>query len=590
MMAETRKIAAILAADVVGFSRMASADEDRTLARLRTLRSELIDPTVASQNGRVFKRTGDGALVEFRSVVEAVRTAIAIQKAMSERNVGMPSDQRIEFRIGIHLGDVVEESDGDLMGDGVNIAARLEGIAEPGGVCISDDAQRQIRGKVDAAFDDMGEQALKNIVEPMRAWRIQIGNAALPRLSKAISAGSGLLLALPDKLSIAVLPFQNMSGDIQQEYFADGIAEDIITELSRYPDLFVVARNSSFTYRGKGVDITNVARELGVHYVLEGSVRRSGNRVRINAQLIDGASGKHLWAERYDRNLEDLFAVQDEVTQSIVGVLPARIESAALEHTARKTPSSFDAHDHLLRGIYCHHLETPDANREADVHFDRAIALDPRFASAYAWKACTIGQALSKEFQARNPELRQQSIQLVERAMGLDANDTECHRIMCRIALMQGQFVKSEHHLERALALNPNDPRIVVQRGVNLTYLGDPQAAIPWIERAMRLDPFSAHRYYLDMVRALFMAERPTEAVIVLEKNARAHWEHYLWLAACCAAAEEEMAAKHAAQEALAVRPNLSIATYVDGGSAVWRRDEDRGRLYDALAQAGLPP
>jgi adenylate cyclase len=380
-----------------------------------------------------------------------------------------------------------------------------------------------------------------------------------------------------------------MSGDPEQEYFADGIAEDIITELSRYPDLFVVARNSSFTYRGKAVGITDVARELGVHYVLEGSVRRAGSRVRINAQLIDGASGKHLWAERYDRNLEDLFSVQDEVTQSIVGVLPARIESAALEHTTRKTASSFDAHDHLLRGKYCHHLETPDANREADVHFDRAIELDPHFASAYAWKACTIGQALTKEFQTRTPERLQQSIQMVERAMSIDENDTECHRIMCRIALFQGQFVKSEHHLERALALNPNDPRLVVQRGINLTFLGDPQAAIPWIERAMRLDPFSAHRYYLDLARALFMAERPTEAIVVLEKTARAHWEHYLWLAACCAAADEEMAAQQAAREALALRPNLSIATYVDGG-AVWRRDEDRGRLCDALAQAGLPP
>jgi len=323
--------------------------------------------------------------------------------------------------------------------------------------------------------------------------------------------------------------------------------------------------------------------------VLEGSVRRAGNRVRINAQLIDGASGKHLWAERYDRNLDDLFSVQDEVTQSIVGVLPARIESAALEHTTRKTTSSFDAHDHLLRGVYCHHLETPDANREADVHFDRAIEMDPRFASAYAWKACTIGQALAKEFQARTPERLQQSIQLVERAMGIDENDTESHRIMCRIALLQGQFAKNEHHLERALALNPNDPRIVVQRGVNLTFLGDPKAAIPWIERAMRLDPFSAHRYYLDMVRALFMAGRPTEAMVILEKTARAHWEHYLWLAACCAAADKKMAAQQAAREALALRPNLSIAMYVDGGAA-WRRDEDRGRLCEALAQAGLPP
>ena len=234
-----------------------------------------------------------------------------------------------------------------------------------------------------------------------------------------------------------------------------------------------------------------MARELGARYVLEGSVRRAGNRVRINAQLIDAANGTHLWAQRYDRSLEDLFSVQDEVTQNIVAVLPARMQAAALEHASRKTSSSLDAYDYLLRGKYCHHLETPDANREAEAHFDRAIELDPRFASAYAWKACTIGQAVGREFQQRTPQRLRQSIQLVERAMSIDENDTECHRIMCRIALMQGQFAKSDHHLERALELNPNDPRLVVQRGINLTFLGDPQAAIPWIERAMRLDPFS---------------------------------------------------------------------------------------------------
>jgi TolB-like protein len=390
-----------------------------------------------------------------------------------------------------------------------------------------------------------------------------------------------------EKPSIAVLPFDNMSDAAEDVYFADGIAEDIITELSRYPDLFVVARNSSFTYRGKAARVTDVARELGARYVLEGSVRRAGNRVRINAQLIDAASGTHLWAQRYDRSLEDLFSVQDEVTQNIVAVLPARVQTAALEHASRKISSSLDAYDYLLRGKYCFHLETPDANREAEAHFDRAIELDPRFASAYAWKACTIGQAVGKEFLPRTLERLQQSIELVERAMSIDENDSECHRIMCRIALMQGQYAKSEHHLERALALNPNDPRLVVQRGINLTFLGDPEAAIPWIERAMRLDPFSAHRYYLDLVRALFMAERTTEAVAILERTARAHWEHYLWLAACYAAVSEDSAAQQTGRKATALRPNLSVTTYVEG--LVLKRDEDKARLCTALARAGLP-
>lgn len=397
-------------------------------------------------------------------------------------------------------------------------------------------------------------------------------------------------LPLPDRPAIAVLPFTNMTRDPAQEYFSDGIAEDIITELSRYPDLFVVARNSSFTYRGKAARVIDLARELGVHYVFEGSVQRAGNRVRINAQLIDAATDKHLWAQRYDRDLEDLFSVQDEVVQSIVAILPARIEAAAFEQASRKMTSSLDAYDHLLRGKYCHHLETPEANREAEAHFDRSIELDPRFASAHAWKACAIGQAWVYEFRPRTAERQQQLIRFVEQAMSIDENNAECHRIMCRVALLQGQFAKSEHHLECALALNPNDPRLVAQRGVNLTFLGDPEAAMPWIERAMRLDPFSGHRYYLDMVRALFMARRPAEAVIVLDRTARAQWEHYLWLAACHAAANNHIAAKQVGRQAMALRPSLSIARYVDGdGWFIWRRDEDKARLRDALAQAGIP-
>ncbi|HXO70159.1 MAG TPA: adenylate/guanylate cyclase domain-containing protein [Bradyrhizobium sp.] len=582
-----RRLAAVLAADVAGYSRLMGLNEESTLAQLKAIRKSLLDPTIAEHRGRIVKTTGDGMLVEFASAVDAARCAAEIQRGMAGLNTDVPQDVRIEFRIGIHVGDIIID-DNDIFGDGVNIAARLEGIADPGGICISDDAQRQIRGKVDMILDDIGPQILKNIAEPMRSWRCRI-DVDTPSIAPRSPVAAVPSLPLPDNLSIAVLPFQNMSGDPEQEYFADGIAEDIITDLSRYPDLFVVARNSSFTYRGKAVRIADVARELGVHYVLEGSVRRAGNRVRINAQLIDGASGKHLWAERYDRDLEDLFSVQDEVTQHIVGVLPARIESAAIENVTRKTASSFDAHDHLLRGKYCHHLDTPDANREADLHFDRAIEMDPRFASAYAWKACTLGQAMNREYQPRTPEGRQRALEIVQRAMKIDENDTECHRIMCRLALMEGQFAKSEHHLERALALNPNDPRLVVQRGINLTVLGDAQAAIPWIERAMRLDPFSAHYYYLDMVRALFMAERPAEAIVVLEKTARADWAHYLWLAACCAAADKDMAAQQAARQAVALRPHLSITTY-GGGLFVWKRDEDRKRLCDALARAGLPP
>src|SRR5208337_1331820 len=303
-MAETRKLAAIVAADVVGFSRLAGADEDRTLARLRALCSDLIDPTIAVHNGRVVKRTGDGAIVEFRSVVDAVRCAIEVQNAMIERNAGVPDDRRIDFRIGIHLGDVVEESDGDLMGDGVNIAARLEGVARPGAICLSEDAYRQVRARLNLAVSDLGPTQLKNIAEPIRAYALEVGAPAEARPATPVGPAAEKApepLALPEKPSIAVLPFQNMSGDPEQEYFVDGMVEDIITGLSRIKWLFVIARNSSFVYKGKAVDIRQVGRELGVRYVLEGSVRKSGNQVRVTGQLIDTASATHIWAQRYDR-------------------------------------------------------------------------------------------------------------------------------------------------------------------------------------------------------------------------------------------------------------------------------------------------
>src|SRR6516225_5695061 len=464
-----RRLAAILAADVAGYSRLMGADEAGTAQALRE-HLAAITPIVTSHSGRVVKTTGDGVLLDFSSIVAAVECAAAVQQLMAERNAELPQDRQMLFRIGVNLGDVLIEGE-DILGDGVNIAARLEGIAEPGGICISDDAYRQVQGKVAAQFVDSGQQQLKNISRPVRAYRV---------LPQGTLGAAGSALPLPEKPSVAVLPFDNMSEVSEDVYFADGMAEDVITELSRYPDLFVVARNSSFTYRGKVARITDVARGLGVRYVLEGSVRRAGNRVRISAQLVDGESGKHLWAERYDRNLEDLFSIQDEVTQSIVAVLPARVQAAALDQASRKTSNSLDAYDHLLRGKYCHHLE-----REAEFHFDHSIELDPLFASAYAWKACTLGQAWGSEFRPRTPELFQQMIQWVERATGIDENDTECHRIMCRIALIQAKYAKSEHHVECALALNPNDPRLVVQRGINLTFLGNPQAAIPWIERAM---------------------------------------------------------------------------------------------------------
>jgi adenylate cyclase len=379
-----RKLAAILAADVVGFSRLTGADEDRTLARLRALRSDLIDPTIAVHNGRMVKRTGDGAIVEFRSVVDAVRCAIEIQNAMAERNAGVPENRRIVFRVGVHLGDVVEEADGDLMGDGVNIASRLEGVAEPGAVCLSEDAYRQVRARLDLAVSDLGETQLKNIAEPVRIFSLKVGQ---PGQGKPTTDPEPTHPALPDKPSIAVLPFANMSGDAEQEYFADGIAEDIITALSKLPQLFVIARNSSFTFNGRNVHIGEVGKSLNVRYVLEGSVRKSGNRVRVTAQLIDAATAGHLWAERFDRELTDIFAVQDDVTSRIVAALAITLSAGERRSIAAEHADNQEAYDCFLRGRELWWLNGRAANEEAEKLLERAVELDPGYGPAFAFLA-----------------------------------------------------------------------------------------------------------------------------------------------------------------------------------------------------------
>jgi len=398
MMTETRKLAAILAADVVGFSRLTGADEDRTLARLRALRSDLIDPTIAVHHGRVVKRTGDGALVEFRSVVDAVRCAIEMQSAMVERNAGVPADRRIEFRIGIHLGDVVEESDGDLMGDGVNIAARLEGVAEPGGICLSEDAYRQVRARLDLAVSDLGETQLKNIVEPIRVYSLQIGSATQARptapAAPAAEKPAGRL-ALPDKPSIAVLPFQNMSDDPSQEYFVDGMVEDIITGLSRIKWLFVIARNSSFVYKGQAVDIQQVGRELGVRYVLEGGVRKAGNRLRITAQLIEAETGAHLWADRYDGALDDVFELQDQITDKVVGIVEPSLQRSEIERSGRKRPENLGAYDLYLRALPHMGPMAPADAKIAAGFLEDALKLDTNYAAAHALLAWARQRSIS---------------------------------------------------------------------------------------------------------------------------------------------------------------------------------------------------
>jgi adenylate cyclase len=396
-------------------------DEEGTLARLKACRRAAFDPKIAEYRGRIVKTTGDGMLVEFASAVDAVRCAVEVQREMANSNIDVPEAKRIEFRIGIHVGDIIIDDD-DIFGDGVNIAARLEGIADPGGICISDDAHRQIRGKTEIVYDDMGHQSLKNISEPMRVWRARPsrGDTEMEALKVDPSTPS---LALPDKPSIAVLPFSNMSGDVEQEYFADGMVEDIITALSRMTWLFVIARNSSFTYKGKAVDIKQVGRDLGARYVLEGSVRKAGNRVRITGQLIDASNGAHLWADRFDGGLEDIFDLQDEVTTSIVGAISPKLEQAEIERAKRKPTEKLAAYDYFLRGMANIYQRTKEANLGALQNFQRAIEIDPDFATAYGMCAyCYVWRKAYGWMEDREREAAETE-RLARKAAKLGADD-----------------------------------------------------------------------------------------------------------------------------------------------------------------------
>ena len=382
-MTQTRRLAAILAADVVGYSRLIGADEEGTLNRLRVIRAEVIDPKITEHRGRIVKTTGDGLLVEFSSVVDALRCATQWQQRMDERNAAAPGDDRIEYRIGVHQGDIVVE-DEDIFGDGVNVAARLEGLADPGGICVSARVQEDAAGRLDMAFADLGEQSLKNIARPVRVYRVRLTTAENQPKARPTESGP---LTLPDKPSIAILPFANLNGDPEQEYFADGMVEEIITALSRIRWLFVIARNSSYTHKGQSVDVKQVGRELRVRYVLEGSVRKAGNRVRITAQLIEAEAGSHVWAERYDRSLDDIFALQDEIALSTVGAIEPSLREAEIERVKRKRPDSLDAYDLVLRALPHVYAVMPEEAQKAVPLLERALALEPDYGLAHAFLA-----------------------------------------------------------------------------------------------------------------------------------------------------------------------------------------------------------
>jgi TolB-like protein/class 3 adenylate cyclase len=584
-----RKLAAILAADVVGYSRLMEADEAGTLAALRDRWKTILEPMVAQHRGRIVKLMGDGALVEFASAVNAVQCAVELQGLMADANAGLTVDRRVVLRVGVNLGDVVVE-DGDIHGDGVNVAARLEGLAEPGGVYVSGKVRDEICGKLDVAFDDLGEVALKNMAKRVRVYRVEVDKSGA---RSAIVPPSGGALPLPAKPSVAVLPFDNLSGNPERQYFSDGITEDIITELSRCRSLFVIARNSSFQYRDKATDVRRIARELGVQYVVEGSVREATDRLRVTAQLIDAATGNHLWAERFDRDLGDIFALQDEAVRAIVSTLVVRLETEELELAKRRPPRDLRAYDLCLRGKQCYSLWTREGHAEARRLFEQAVALDPAFARAYAGLAGIYAGAVDYSAWAPNGRDPQSvALEYARRAVALDDTDHQPHIVLAWIYQKQRQYDAARRHLDRALALNPNDADGLADRSLLLTCQGELEAGKAWAEAAIRLNPNHPDYYLLFLSLSHFLTRNYSEAIRLQEMVVAGFPDRKAVEAAIYAQAGDLHKAGESLQEFLRQYPlhwkePPSARRVADIFS--FKRQEDADLLIEGLRKAGLP-
>jgi len=578
-----QRLAAILAADVTGYSRLMAADERATVAALDAARA-VFRSKIESNQGRVIDMAGDSILAVFETAAGAVSAALVVQSTLDAASKDVPDDRRMRFRIGVHLGDVIEKADGTVYGDGVNIAARLESLAEPGGVTVSESVRIAVRGKVDTGFDDQGEQAVKNIPEPVRAYRLRPGASGTRPAPSRAAQGDHPLSAKP---SIAVLPFTNMSGDPEQDYFADGITEDIITELARFQAVTVIARNSVFVYKGEAVRVQEVARDLGVQYVVEGSVRKAGSRVRVNVQLIEASSGKHVWAERYDRELADIFELQDELTRHIVAALPSRVESAQLELVKRKKPSDMSVYDRVLRAKLCHHSGTREDNALGLQLLEEAIRIDPNYAAAYGWHGCTLAQAMYrgyKEFSSVNEEAIARD---VEHGLSIDDNDLECLRITCEFRIEQKRLDEALLLSDKLLRLNPSDPRLLAQRGEILTWLGQPEDGIEWVERAMQLDPHEAHIWAHLLGRALFSAGRYAEAMQAFRRLPTMRYGHHAYVAACQAQLGNAAGAEEERKAVLRLKPDFRAGDFCR--TLFFADPRYCAQVNEALKKAGLP-
>ncbi|MCZ6591968.1 MAG: adenylate/guanylate cyclase domain-containing protein [Alphaproteobacteria bacterium] len=584
-----RRLAAILAADVVGYSRLMRADEAGTLAQLNAIRRELLDPKIAEYGGRIVKTTGDGILIEFPSAVDAVQQAIDVQQEMARRNADIAENQRMEIRMGINVGDVIVEDD-DLFGDGVNVAARLEGLAEPGGICISGNAYEQVRDKLQTRFEDMGAQEVKNIDRPVQAYRVSLEPDDRTEATSVQSNTSPL--PLPDKSSIAVLPFQNMSGDPDQEYFSDGITADIITALSHIRQFFVIARNTTFTYKGRAVEVPAIARELGVRYVLEGSVRKAGNRVRVTAQLIHGETGNHIWAERYDRSLEDIFGLQDEITQMVVGAIEPELDRAERERAIQTPPENLDAWEYLHRGWW-HLIKFEKSEiQEAQNCFHHAVEIDSSFAQAYAGLAEAEFMNLMGGFVDKPIDSLEQGFEAANKAVALDGKDSVAHATLGVLHLARREHALAIEALQRALIANPSSAKAHHWLGLVFAFYGRPDDAIAEQELATRLSPNDPWLWAFMNVRsyAYLHSNRLEQAVEWAHRSLRqpsAPRAPYIVYVIALSHLDRRDEAERASETLLEKFSDTSIAKVRN--AFPFSREEDLELWIEGLRKAGLP-
>jgi len=585
-----RRLAAILVTDMEQYSRLMHEDERGTVEAWQDIREEVIKPTIASYLGNIIKNTGDGFVAEFATVSGAVECAVAMQTMLIERDNDRPEGRHLKFRMGINLGEITVDED-DFYGEGVNVAARLEGLAKAPGICISSHVYDQIRNKLTCNFEDIGDTLVKNIDDPIRVYRILCGNSQSSADKGDNNHGNKAQMPSIAEVqipSIAVLPFENMSSDPEQEFFADGLTEDIITELSRFSDLFVISRNSTFTFKGKAARAADVAKELNARYVVEGSVRKAGNRVRVNVQLIDGHADRQVWAERYDRDLEDIFLIQDEITSAIAATLPGRIEADNADRARRIPTESMPAYECVLAAKLLHHKSNQSANSEAQKLLERAIELDPDYAHARAWRACVRGQAIAYGWWApENVKIAFDEAQDdLTKALEIDENDADIHRILAAINIARGNIEQAQHHQQKAHRLNPNYDLIVVQSGELLTWQGRPEEGAELIRQAMELNPLHPPRFWGHLARAYYTGKHYSEAI-----SATGHIENpdilqLAFLAACHAWLEgREAAEDHVAS---AIRQDAGINIEKLMALQHYSQDEDKQHFRDGLLKAGF--